>query len=575
MVSPTPAGLADLPPVDNLGPYLPSLIALDTGPLSLDNHFPFRALFDTATPAQTTSRAARQIGKTYQFMARLLIKSAMRRGYKSLVVLPLQEQADRLSSQICRPMIEDSPLKLLLRADPTAPKGSVRTRPFTNRSVINFGYPGVTADRIRSISAVHVWNDEAQDLLSTQTAVIESVQASFTDPINDATGTSKTLDTLLEKRWEKSSQAVWHIRCPGCGYDNRSIWVDGDAEAMLPARRVTDASENAPGTRCRGCGVPVSPRLGRWVHRYPERARDHTGYHLPQYIFPAHYAHPLKFNRLLDARDGRLVGWTTARFMNEALGEPYDRSVRLLTPGDLQKAAQPDWENTVEAAARRVRAGTYVLVVMGVDWGGGGQEGVSKTRLAVVGFAADGGADVFFGASLPEGLDAVDEGKYIYELARTLGVGFIAHDFNGAGATRESIVNRLGWPVDGIAPVVYFDSPGAKIIQYVPATGGRFRGFYHLSKPKSFQYVANMVRAGKVRFFRYDHHGAENPGLLHDWYNLMEHTFTSPTGRSVYQVVAAGDDVTTDFADACNMAISFMWEFASSGDGSAWPSPLG
>lgn len=556
-----------LPRVDNLGAYLPGLIALESGPMRLDNHFPFLPLFDTATPVWTTVRAGRQIGKTHQFAARLLIRSAARRGYKSLVVLPLQEQADRLSSQVFRPMIEDSPLRALLRADPTAPKGSVRVRPFSNRSTINFGYPGLTADRIRSLSAVDVWEDEAQDLMISQVSVIHEVQSSFGEPVNTTSGTSKTLDTLLERRWTKSSQAIWHIRCPQCGYDNRSVLDDGDVEGMLGPYH--DAiSEKTPGVVCRHCrsGSGLSPRLGRWVHRYPERAADHAGYHMPQFIFPAHYARPIKWLTLLNKRDGKVIGYNTARYINEALGEPYDRSVRLLAPAELEKACVLG-PNTLEAAVARTQR--YEHIVMGVDWGGGGQEGVSLTRAAVVGFAADGGADVIYGLSLPPGMDAIAEADLLLELAAKLNVGWIAHDFNGGGVTREAILTHRGFPAEAIAPVVYFDAPGAKLFRYVSATGARVRGFFHFAKSRGLTYIADLVRHGKVRFFNYDFRGEEDPGLVHDWNNYVANTLTSPTGKSVYRVVAAAEDVTTDFADASAMAIAFLYE-----NFRAWPSPL-
>jgi hypothetical protein len=142
----------------------------------------------------------------------------------------------------------------------------------------------------------------------------------------------------------------------------------------------------------------------------------------------------------------------------------------------------------------------------------------------------------------------------------------VAHDFNGAGSVREAVLTHLDWPIDRIGPVVYNDTPGAKTIRYHAATGHRYRGYWHLSKPRSLQYMAQAMRRGRIRTFAYDYVGPEEPGLLHDWVNYVENRFTAPSGRSVYQVRAADETATTDFADAMNMACAFMWETAGE-----WP----
>jgi hypothetical protein len=174
---------------------------------------------------------------------------------------------------------------------------------------------------------------------------------------------------------------------------------------------------------------------------------------------------------------------------------------------------------------------------------------------------------VFYGLTMPFGLDPVDEANEVFRIAKKLRVGFIAHDFNGAGATREAVLTHLEWSIEQIAPMVYNSIPGAKVIRYIPATGMRYRGFYHLGKAVSLQFIAACVRQGKMRFFAYDHVSADDPGLLHDFNNYMENRFTAPSGRSIYQVRAATATATTDFADAVNMASCFLWEYAQ-----AWPS---
>lgn len=530
--------------------------------MSMADHYPLLPFLSTRLPPFITARASRQIGKSSIEAAGMLIRSASRPGHKSLVVLPLREQADRLSDQVFRPMIEDSPIKYLLRDDTKAAPGSVRRRSFLNRAVINFGYAGLTAGRLRGIAARELDFDESQGIDPHHMPVVRECQSSFTDPMTFFYGTSTTLDTLLEQNWEKSSQGVWCVKC-GCGYDNQAIVEDGDALKMIGPIR-DDVSESRPGTVCAKCSRFVNPRLGRWVHRRPERLKDHAGYNLPQIIFPTHFAYPEKWATLVRKMQGKIVGYNYASFLNEVMGAAYELSVRLLSRAEIQKAAVLG-PNTLEAAlARAYRA---ELVVVGVDWGGGGVDGGSLTRLAVCVFSSDGGIDVVYGLTMPFGLDAVEEAREVFRVATLFRAAFIAHDYNGAGASRESIITHLDWPVDSIAPIVYHAMPGSKILSYRPAEGQRYRGFYHQMKPVSLQFMANAARFGKLRFFKYDYIDEDEPGLLNDFNNYVENRMTAPSGKSIYQVRAATETATTDFADAVNMGAAVAWEFMK-----AWPS---
>jgi hypothetical protein len=261
---------------------------------------------------------------------------------------------------------------------------------------------------------------------------------------------------------------------------------------------------------------------------------------------------------LVAKRDGRKIGYNFARFTNDVLGEPYSTSIKLITLDNL-KAASVLGPNDLATAANRARR--YDFVVMGVDWGGGGEEGVSATKLAVVGFAPDGGADVFYGEAMPFGLEPGAEAKIILQRAKQLSVGIIAHDYNGAGSAREAVLTQLDWPVANIAPMVYADQPGAKILKYIPASGARYRGFYHLAKSVALQYVAAAIRLKIVRFFEHDYIGPEEPGLQADFTRYVEHTVEMPSGKSVYRVRPTSKSACTDFADAVTMAVIECWEY--------------
>jgi hypothetical protein len=126
-----------------------------------------------------------------------------------------------------------------------------------------------------------------------------------------------------------------------------------------------DISEEKPGTICYHCGKPISPRNGRWQHRYPDRKEVFAGYHVPQIIMPIHYANPEKWSVLLSKRDTS----APATFYNEILGESYDIATKLVTKTELEKAGtlHPNTEEDATAVMTK-----YPIRVLAVDWGGGG-----------------------------------------------------------------------------------------------------------------------------------------------------------------------------------------------------------
>ena len=545
--------------VANLAEYLPALLTIKNKPMSLDDYFVFRPVFSTNVPQRVTLRAGRQLGKTRQIAARLIVQAAVIPGSEIIVVTPLQEQSDRLSSVIFRPMLTDSPVRLMLRDDDRV--GSIRRRDFTNRSIIHFTYAGQDTDRVRSLSGNILWPDEAQDVDPANLPVLFECLGAAPEPILFMSGTSKTKDTTLELAWYESSQGIWQIVCDACGFDNVCAVEGGHLLSMIGPVR-DDISEEAPGTLCHRCKRPVSPRRGRWVHRFPERLREHVGLYVPQPIMPRHYASPLKWGQLVAKMNG-LGNYTQAKFMQEVVGEAFDSAYKLVSVDDLKAAGRGVGPNDPRHAAARARA--YRMVVLGVDWGGGGADGVSRTKVAAAGICPDGSAEVFYGRQYPPSTDRVAEGRDILEAARLVGAHLIAHDVQGAGAPSESVVNHLGWPLERLVGVAYRQSVGGRMLEYHKPAGGRFRGFYSADKAHALQFVAMAIRAGRVRFFDYDWKGTNDPGLLHDWLALVECETETPTGKAfrVIRSAAAGSD---DFAHACAYGLMALWEYNV-----AWP----
>lgn len=523
--------------------------------MSLRNHFFFSPVFSNTYFPNLVLKTGRQLGKTRSVVARLILRKATHPGHINLIVYPLQEQADRMSSIIFRPLLDDSPIKKLLGYDKKSSlNASVRRIVCGNGSMTHFQYTGEDATRIRQITADWVYIDEAQDHLPDQIPIVDQCLSSRIFPTKFISGTSKSHQTYLEENWAKSSQGIWHIDCPHCGFENICCVEEkgGHLQKMLGPIR-DDISNERPGLVCAQCQQPVHPKFGKWVHRYPERLKDFPGYYIPQPISPVHCCYPNKWADLVGRWNGK-DNYTIDKFYNEILGEAYDNAFTLVGVEDL-KAVGILGPNKIEHAASQVC--NYNFNVLGVDWGGGGAEGVSRTKVAFACFKPDGTVDVLYGADFPPSTDFLGEAKRITEIASKLNVHYIAHDYNGA-ISREAFLNHVGWSLDRLIPIVYRQLIGGDIIEYQKPLKFRTRGYYVLDKAASLQLLCSYIRSRKIKFFNYDYEGPNQPGLLHDFLNLVEEKMETPNGE-VYRVRKATTTCSDDFAHAVNYAVFAGW----------------
>lgn len=547
--------------VTNFAPYLPGFLKIKGRAMRLDNYAPFEPLYSTALPNQIVIQGGRQIGKSVGVCGRLILQSAFHPGFSSLVVTPLQEQSDRLSVLTFAPMIEDSPIRALLTGTGVGiGVGNVRRREFPlPRSVIHFLYAYLSADRVRGLTANLLWIDEFQDMDGEHLPVLAACLDAAEDPVVLYSGSSKTLDTALRRTYDESSMGIWRVRCEACGYSNRAVLEpDGDLIGMIGPYR-DDICEARPGTVCKRCRRPINPRYGEWDHRRPEKAHDLLGLHIPQVIMPAHACKASKWLRLVGKMRGS-EGFTTAKFYNEVLGEPYDVAVKLLSEPEIKAAAVLGRRDAGDAAIAR-EASRYPFVALGVDWGGGGGDGTSRTKVAACGFNRDGVVDVFYGAEFPPTTDPAVEAEQVVNIARLVKAHVIAHDANGSGRTAESIlVNNGRWPADRLAPMFYQAVAGGDMVNYRAPDQLRSRPFYTVHKHVTLQFLCAAVRAGRVRFFADDYVDKYRPGLLRDFLALVVDDLESPGGARVYRVRKSDTAVSDDFVHAVNFGALTCWK---------------
>ena len=531
---------------------LPALLRLDGKPYTLKDHFPFETLFKREIPRRRLLLAGRQVSKSTSLSSSGVLMCGTIPHFKMLYVAPLYEQIRRFSANYVRPLIETSPIKSLW--SDTSTVNNVLQRSFRNGSMMHFSYAADSADRIRGLSVKAMDIDEVQDMDAAVLPVIRETMSAAVDwGIELYSGTPKSFENLSAALHLKSSQAEWFIPCrtPGCGHWNIPA-LEYDAEKMLGPYH-SDISEKIPGTVCAKCAKPIFPRDGHWVHKFPDRALTFPGYHLPQIIFPYHYAYPHKWAEVVAKSQGGLM--TPAyRFWNEVMGTAYDTSTKLVSFQDLVAASVLPKRDMVEAA---MCLRDYMFRVLAIDWGGGGIDEVSFTTIAVLGWDGEK-IDVLWGKRLMTPNDHLREAAEVREIMNVFQPHLLVHDYTGAGNLRETVLVQSGVPIDRVMPICYGRTAASAICKHVPATPQHPRNRYQVDKARSLQLTAAAIKMHKIRFYKDDMQTTEPPALIRDFLALVEEKLDTKRAGDVYMIYR-NPMLSDDFAQAVNMGCIGIW----------------
>lgn len=545
----------------SLEPLLPLLLNLNGKPYDLNNHYPFQPLFRCLSPKNQVWCTGRQVSKSTSLAAHGVVIANAVPYFKTLFITPLYEQIRRFSNNYVRPFIDQSPVKSLWSGSST--ENSVLQRSFKNNSMMIFSFALLDADRVRGVSADRVAIDEVQDMDPDHIPIIQETMSYSRYAISSYTGTPKSLDNPIYGLYKRSSQAEWFIPCPHCKHWNIPS-KDHDLDAMIGPYH-DDISEKCPATVCAKCQKPVNPRTGRWVHRYPDRRWQFAGYHVPQIILPLHFSDPEKWSTLLLKREG-FGNMTQAQFYNEVMGESIDSGQKLVTETDLKKACTLPWQNDKTPAPEATKnIMHYTHRILAIDWGGGGEAGVSFTVLTVLGYRPDGTIDVIWAKRLVLGSDHLAEAKECMHWSRHFNCSFIAHDYTGAGTVRETVMAQAGISLDRVMAIRLVRAASQDLMVYKPATPINHRAHYSLDKTRSLLYTCQAIKLQQIRFFQWDWQSQDMPGLLSDFLALVENKAESRTGSDIY-TITRNTLLSDDFAQAVNIGVSSLWHITQS-----WP----
>lgn len=540
-----------------LEPLLPMLLRLNGKPFHLNDQFHFASLFRLRRPQRIMFQCGRQTGKSMSFAADSVVSSAVIPHFSTLHITPFFEQIRRFSTLYVRPFVHESPLRDYWLS--TSTESSVLQRTFRNGSRMMFSFAFTDADRVRGLSVKKTVIDELQDVEKDLIPIIlETMSADRLYGLQQYACTPKTLDNTAQVYWQKTSQAEWWIPCTHCTTNGHATWNIPSAEYHIldmigPLR--DDISATSPALICHKCRQPINPRFGHWVHRYPERRWDFAGYHVPQIIIPLHYDNQKKWAALLQKQNNT----TAATFFNEVLGEAKDEGQKLISLTELRAACSLPWNNNPNDPPAEVmnRLAEYKTRVLAIDWGGGGESGLSLTVMALVCMRHDGTLEVPW-AKKNFGIDHIAEAQDAVHWFNKFQCHMLTHDYTGAGVLRETLLIQAGLPMSRDMPMQYVRSSVQDLLVKISATEHHRREYWRLDKTRSLHFTIAALRFGQLKMFKYDGSN-EDPGLIEHFLRLIENRTSIESTGSAYRVVSNGLGP-DDFAQAVNIGCICNWE---------------
>lgn len=555
---------------NNYSELLPLIFRFEARPVSLKEHFFFERCFYAKRPRKQIKKCGRQVGKSFQNALEMLTRGLFTPYWNQLFVTPLQEQVKRFSQQYINVLISESPVKRMF-----AMKGAsnrVFSRTLRNGSSMTFSYALKDANRARGVQANEVIYDEFQLMFRDVLYVLQSTMgASPYGEYEMFSGTPLSFGNVLNTMWNDSSMGEWVIKCPWCNYYNVPSYEKDLVKMIGPVHdgihkggynKAGQKITRMPGLVCARCSPhnniknlkPIYPEHGRWMHKAPERTDDFLGLHISQPITPRHAYSKSRWSDLI----AKIRGGNEAEILNELLGEPCDAGFKPITEYELRRAACLSHNNKLEEALRIAQYYEGRLA-MGIDWGGGGLSGISRTKMAIVGLSNTGKTDVLFGIDFGATSNVFDEVDLITIIAAKFGVTYVAHDAGGGmGTNKEAMMRQCGID-DRIVKSVFYTGPmGDAMIKPRPAQEPNRPTTYSLDKSRSLTFACQAIKQGHLRFFQYDYVSQRQQGLLNDFLALTTDIDHNPKA-SDRLFVDREDGMSDDFAHAVNFASVILW----------------
>lgn len=428
-----------------------NLIYLDGSPLRFEG-LDFMPFLIDCNAERSMFMTGRQVGKSTILGSKSISRMAAIPNHGILYVAPRMDQVAEFSKAKLNSMMRGSPL-IQAHYVNSSVQQQARSKEFTNGSAIVLRSCYLNPDGIRGITANDIYIDEVQDIVLDNIPVIEECSSRKSYRSIIYTGTPKTFDNTIQKKWEESSQHYWAVKCEHCGHWNVPLDFDNIGDEYL---------------QCKKCAKPLDAREGEYVAMHP--TRKFVGFHVSQLMIAGVPGTGVPWSRIIDKRDDPLYG--LAKFYNECLGFSYDVGSKLLTLRDLVPLCSAEMQ---EMTVDRNPNWGITRVCAGIDWGVLG--GNTRTVLTIGGLQPDGTIRVFYAKKFPVDQDPTEQVTEICREINAAGCFLVAAD-RGNGHVANSFLKKA-LPNTRIVEIEY----KAKIAQ----------GMYYNDKTKTW--ITDRTRA--------------------------------------------------------------------------------
>jgi hypothetical protein len=488
--------------------------AFNGQPLSLRTRPFAMALTSMNVGGSTTIRGSRQISKSSTLAARALVNAWLLKDWSAIYIAPHAEHQRTFNRKLaemermCRYHVKDPVLKQ-----------NLSYREFPTGSKIETAYVTSSASGIRGKTANEIDFDEFQQFDVNFLPEVEQVQKVPKLKATTYSGTSLTIETALEAKYQAGSCGRWMIKLGNGTYCDCT-----DPEQILQLFR-------PQGLTCPITSRPIDPTAGRFEHKYPERIEDgHVSLHIPQIIIPELATEPEQWRTLYQSFFDYKASGQLKKFLQEVLGIPTEEGAKELTEADVKRICVDSW--TPDGMLKRVQQGYYKIIVAGVDWGGSDHNLADKTKLSftfhmVLGVTQDNQLDILFmrkyaGCNYAQVINGIVNTNKLFH------VRYIASDFSAGSHYNLNLRSQGGVAWNSHLVMQY----GGNSNRFFVRANSELLNHYWLHKTDAISTVIEAIKQERPRIRCYNWELAKND--LFDLTHLYRSITTNATGRESF-----------------------------------------
>lgn len=452
----------------------------------------------------TVIRGSRQISKTTNIAIRNVLSCLVIPRLSALTICPRPEQMKTIGDKY-KEVYE----AYRFYGNTARKRNNLFYKEFPSDSKLKIAYILTNPDKIRGNSVDWIDYDEYQDFdMTLELEINETISASDL-PMITYSGTSKTIDSALESRFETSSRSFWGMKCNGCGHLNIPTVEEGVFDMI-----------QLQGPSCVKCGKLLDVADGHWEHSNMDMLHaGRVGLHVPKLIVP----------NIVRDRSKWLTIYSQAqasdkkKFLEEVLGIPTQEGAREITVKELESICTLGEISKLQDRAKRRK---YHYVISGCDWGGSDYLPAhnlkqSYTVHVMLGVNENWDFELIHFAKY-SGMNYREIAEHIVGDHKRFNGDAIATDY-GVGAAYNMLLRES---LDQNTHVIFnYTSPDSKFLA-PPKNNNDLYNKFSLNRTDSITDLFEAIKSGHILAPKWE----QSSEYLKDFLNLIRNPQDSPSG---------------------------------------------